>query len=215
MFNELKKLLVTVMKRFIKSEVIEGKSGKSLLKLDVGKKEIYLPLEEIEIDAKTTRLLKQLSPFDQKQEKEKMLEFYIASTKQLQRRLPLENSFISNGGCLHPGARTQKNSLVMIERLAKMMPHVVAETEVSEVKDEWRLYMVESERKLPPPTTPPTRVDHYWKAVFAIKSNSGELKYTKLPSLVKAVLSFQNGNAAVERSLSLITKTPSHLKESY
>ena len=131
-----------------------------------------------------------------------MLEFYIASTKQLQRRLPLENSLISNGGCLHPGARTQKNSLVMIERLAKMMPHVVAETEVSEVKDEWRLYMVESERKLPPPTTPPTRVDHYWKAVFAIKSNSGELKYTKLPSLVKAVLSFQNGNAAVERSLS-------------
>ena len=202
MFNEFKKLLVTVMKRFIKSEVIEGKSGKSLLKLDVGKKEIYCPLEEIEIGAKTTRLLKQLSPFDQKKEKEKMLEFYIASTKQLQRRLPLENSLISNGGCLHPGARTQKNSLVMIERLAKMMPHVVAETEVSEVKDEWRLYMVESERKLPPPTTPPTRVDHYWKAVFAIKSNSGELKYTKLPSLVKAVLSFQNGNAAVERSLS-------------
>ena len=90
----------------------------------------------------------------------------------------------------------------MIERLAKMIPHVIAETEISEVKDEWRLYMVESERKLPPPTTPLTRVDYYWKAVFEIKSNSGEQKYSKLPALVKAVLAFQNGNAAVERSLS-------------
>ena len=75
MFNELKKLLVTVMKRFIKSKVIEGKSGNSLLKLDVGKKEIYLPLEEIEIGAKTTRLLKQLSPFDQKKRRRRCLNF--------------------------------------------------------------------------------------------------------------------------------------------
>ena len=202
LFHELKQLLVAVMKRFIKSEEVDGKSAKSLLKLDVSDKNILLPLEEIEIGAKTSRLLKELSPFDQKAEKEKMLKSYIASTKQLQRRLPLENTFIFNAGCLNPGSRTQKNSLVMIERLAKLLPHVVAETEVSAVKDEWRLYMVESERKLPQPTTPPTRIDHYWKAVLEIKSNSGELKYTKLPALVKAVLSFQNANASVERSLS-------------
>ena len=35
-----------------------------------------------------------LSTFDQKGEKEKMLTFYIATTKQLQRRLPLQNSII-------------------------------------------------------------------------------------------------------------------------
>ena len=48
MFSELKKLLVTVMKRYIQADEITGKSAKALLKIDVEKKkEIYLPLEKM------------------------------------------------------------------------------------------------------------------------------------------------------------------------
>ena len=104
----------------------------------------------MEIGAKTERLLKESSPFEQTKGKEKMLQFYISTTKQLQRRLPLEDALLLNAVCLHSGARTKTNSLNNIERLAKMVPHVISETEVSEVKDEWRLYTVESKKKLPP-----------------------------------------------------------------
>ena len=51
MFSELKKLLVTTMERYIQADGITGKSAKALL---------------------------ELSPFE---EKEKMLQFYISTTK--------------------------------------------------------------------------------------------------------------------------------------
>ena len=44
----------------------------------------------------------------------------------------------------------------MTEQLAKMVPHIVSETEV---KDEGRFYIVESKRKLPL-TEKTKRVDH-------------------------------------------------------
>ena len=45
-------------------------------------------------------------------------------------------------------------------------------------------------------------MDHYWREIFKIKNSSGTQRYTALPKLVKSVLSLQNANAAVERSLS-------------
>ena len=201
MFSELKKVLLAVMRRFMKSEELNGKSAKSLLKMDPKKEEFHLPLEKIEVGAKTERLLQKLSPFEQKKEREKMPKFYIASTKQMQRRLPLQDPLVFNAACLHPGCRTQAISLNHIEKLAKMVPHIIQETEVRQVKDEWRLYMVESEKKLPD-ALQCERVDHYWNQVFKIKTTSGHLKYIILPKLVKAILAFQNGNANVERSLS-------------
>ena len=74
MFSELKKVLLAVMRRF-NSEELNGKSAKSLLKMDPNKNEFHLPLEKIEVGAKTERLLQKLNPFEQKKEKEKMLKF--------------------------------------------------------------------------------------------------------------------------------------------
>ena len=119
-FTELKKNLVAIMKHFINYDEINGQSASAMLNLDVKNKDIHLPLEKIETGVKTDSLLKLLSPYDQKKEKEKTLQFYIATVKQLQRRLPLEDAPLFNAVCLHPGARTQANSLKMIEQLAKL-----------------------------------------------------------------------------------------------
>ena len=43
----------------------------------------------------------------------------IATTNELQRRMPLQNSTIFNGCCLHPVSQTRKSSLDMVEELAK------------------------------------------------------------------------------------------------
>ena len=60
------------MKRFVKSDAIDGKSAKTLLGLDIEKqKGIHLPLEKKEVGEKTTKLLAKLSVFDGKREKEK------------------------------------------------------------------------------------------------------------------------------------------------
>lgn len=70
------------MKWFIKSDAIDGKSTKILLGLDIEKpKETYLSPEKMQVGWKNTRFLAKLSVFDQKREKEKMLDFYIATTK--------------------------------------------------------------------------------------------------------------------------------------
>ena len=63
------------------------------------------------------------------------------------------------------------------------------------------MYNVESEKRLPP-TEKAKKVDHYWNEVFQIKTNSGTLKYTKLFTLIKAIMVFQNANASAEGSLS-------------
>ena len=62
LLTELKNLPVCILKRFVISHKIDGKSEKSLLQLDLVKeKEIHLPLEKIEVGEKTERLLKKLS----------------------------------------------------------------------------------------------------------------------------------------------------------
>ena len=63
------------------------------------------------------------------------------------------------------------------------------------------MYNIESEKRLPP-TEKAKKVDHYWNEVFQIKTNSGTLKYTKLFTLIKAIMVFQNANASAEGSLS-------------
>ena len=64
-FNEMKDLLKTIMKRFIISSEVDGKSGKTLLSLKVENKSIHLQ-DKMEVGSKTSRLLNKLSPYDQK-----------------------------------------------------------------------------------------------------------------------------------------------------
>ena len=76
---------------------------------------------------------------------------------------------------------------------------MIDETLVSQIKDEWKMYVAEKTCYIPPTEG---RIDHYWGSIFDIKTLSGEKKYMILPRLIKSILCLQNGNAAVERSLS-------------
>ena len=189
----MKELVKMVMNRFLKPDAVKGLNGMALQKLDVKKKENQL--ENIEVD----RLLKALSPFEQKKEKEKMLEFYITCVKYLQKKLPFDNTVLAAATCLHPHNRKNKVTLKQIELLAKKFTHVIQETEVSKVKDEWKLYQAEDDAKI---DVSKCRIDHYWRKIFKFQLATGEPKYDNLSKLVKSVLSLHNGNAAVERSFS-------------
>ena len=85
-----------------------------------------------------------------------------------------------------------------------MLPHVIAEREVTLVQEQFKLLQVEqvpdswfkeNDGKL-------KGIDMYWAKVFDIGNAAGERKYTLLSKVVKSCLSLQNSNASVERSLS-------------
>ena len=103
-YKAMKDLLKIVMKRFLKAKVIDGLSGKELQKVDVTKKENQLG-DKLEIGAKTGRLLKNLSPIEQKKEREAMLKSYERSVAYLQKKLPLDNAILAKAACLHPDNR--------------------------------------------------------------------------------------------------------------
>ena len=188
------------MKRFLKTKrIIDGLSQKELQEVDVTKKENQLG-DKLETGAKTERLLKNLSPFEQKKDWEIMLKFYKKSVVYLQRKLPLDNTVLAKAACLHPDNRKNKFIICQIEYLVKVFPQVIVEKKVSQVKDEWRLYQAEDDHKVL--KKPNQRVDNHWREVFKIKTTSGETKYNQFQKVVKSVLSLQNANAAVESSLS-------------
>ena len=61
---ELKLLLSTLMKRFLKRNAVDSLSGKQLLSVNVKDSNLQLNEAQMVIGAKTERLLKKLSPFD-------------------------------------------------------------------------------------------------------------------------------------------------------
>jgi len=48
-----------------------------------------------------------------------------------------------------------------------------------------------------------TRLDHYWREVFKLKTSSGSTQYLHLTDVVKAALVLPHGNADVERGKSV------------
>ena len=111
-YKAMNDLLKIVMKRFLKAKVIDGLSEKELQKVDVTKKENQLG-DKLEIGVKTERLLKNLSSFEQKKQREAMLKFYEKSVAYLQKKLPLDNAVLAKAACLHPDIR-KKNLLYAI-----------------------------------------------------------------------------------------------------
>ena len=59
-----RKILLLLMRRFMKADILDGISGKALQKIDFKKKQNQLKLEDTEVGAKAKRLLGKLSPID-------------------------------------------------------------------------------------------------------------------------------------------------------
>ena len=68
------------------------------------------------------------------------------------------------------------------------------------MKDQWLLYQSEAD-DLVGEMVGDTRIGHWWRSIFEIKTLSGERKYSLIEKVVKSV-SLHNGYSAVERSLS-------------
>ena len=127
-------------------------------------------------------------------------------TQYLQKKLPIISSLLQDLRCLHPLFKEKTWTVNCIARLAEAMPHIIDPVQVSQIKDEWKALQAEAI----PQKWAGGCVDHYYAKIFDIKNSLGATKYNILPKLVKSALSLQNGNAAVERSLSDNKNTLTH-----
>lgn len=67
----------------------------------------------------------------------------------------------------------------LVEALPKAVPHIGLETDISAIKDEWKIHKVEKDSNLPTFYSD-RRSDHYWRSVFKIKTvnkNKSTLSY--------------------------------------
>ena len=59
----------------------------------------------------------------------------------------------------------------MVEALEKAFPEIVLATDISAIKDEWKMYMTEKDSKLLAFISD-TGTFHYWRSVYEIKTVS-------------------------------------------
>ena len=127
-----------------------------------------------------------------------MQTFFKVVTSYLQEKMALDNDLIKDLTCLHPNAKGQERSVRAIGRIARLLPHVVDDSQVSLVRDEWKAYQAET---VPADwflvekmngDTEYKRVDDYWNKVLTIKFSG----------VVKSALCIHHSNSDVKRSLS-------------
>ena len=136
---------------------------------------------------------------------------FSISVDYLQSRLPLQNALLRTLRCLNPQRRTIQSSVKTVETLAWKLK---SESDVSQVYGEWRVSSCDTNVAQ---IDAEERVDHFWRAVFCLKSSDESPKYMVLPEVVKAGLILAQTNAESERSLSvnarIMTKEHSFLEE--
>ena len=204
LFIEMKTLLLTLMKRFMKGAAVNGKSGIELLTVNVNDPESHIPLKDMDIGAETAKQLLKIPSSKRAEFQAKMKDTYIQMTLYLQKNLPLDSTFLRDLRCLGATWRREDWTVEAIKRIASALPHIVGGREISYVLDAWKMLQLED---IPEDWSLNSdgsfkRIDHYYAKVLDIRSETGDLKYKELAPVVKTCLSIRNGNASCERSLS-------------
>ena len=100
LYDSLCDILVKILRRFLKAETMDNKYGSDLTSIDCAK--YQLPDKEIVIGDTTRKALRDLTVDQQKGTYLGMRSFFKAAASHLQLRLPLQNDFLRQLGCLNP-----------------------------------------------------------------------------------------------------------------
>jgi len=206
LYTALCDLVRKVMLRFLTTDAVGTRSGKHLLEINIRNMANMRPIDQLEIGECTKKAMTAVKKEQHKGILMDMRNFYICGAEYLLKNLPLSNTVLKDLSCLQPSARSEAESEGAIRRLARKLPQVILDDEVSIVSDEWKLYalddlvLVEDDLK-------PYVVDSYWAKVLQRRNSLGQPKYSILGKVVKACLSLSHGNSDAERSFSSNKRT--------
>ena len=132
----MKDLLVVVMKRFLQSSAVDGKSTNDLLKGDVAKKENQLLLDKMNFGKEADTYLQNLSGRKKNVGQQSMRDSYVSVVQYLQKKLPLNSQLLKDNTCLSPHFKSFDWTVNSIGWFALQFPHLLSERDVSIVKDQ-------------------------------------------------------------------------------
>jgi len=217
LYFALNDLVRTLMLCFVNTAVVGTKMAGDLVAIDVNDIKNLRTVEDMEIGEATRHSLSKIKKEQQKGVLLDMRKFLSTTVQYLQTKLPLTNGTLRDLQCLQPTARSKPESEVFIRRLARKLPQVISQEEVSAVTDEWKVYSVDDiprswycveesaedaicDAANDRPSVYP--VDQYWAKVLAMRTAAGDLKYKTLGKAVMASLALSHGNADAERGFS-------------
>ncbi len=193
LYHKLSELLHTIMFRFLQPSIIDEKTGKKLLFVDLCKPENQLSDQLIEVSETTRKkALKKVKPGQEKGVLTDMRKFYQTTTKYLMNRLPVGRGIVKDLACLNPQLQKVNEGMQAVQQIARKLPQIITEEEIPILTDEWKVYQAQD---IPNDwyvlgqkedgTTEYRRIDHFWRKVLDQKSFTGEPCYKVLAKLVK------------------------------
>ena len=207
LYPESTDLLKKVAGRFMKSEVISGKKGSQLIKIDTSNSDNVKDTKDMDIGTETREMMGKLEGGQQKSLLRDMQSFYQEVFKYLSKRLPLDEPIVRNAQCLNPEVQEQEAAQRMLPKLAACLPNISKE-ETTRACDEWKIYREEEveDKFIYDENDNMKRIDGFWNEILGRKTAAGMLKFSTLRKIVTSTLSLFHGNADVERSLSINKK---------
>nr|XP_006012448.1 PREDICTED: uncharacterized protein LOC102367469 [Latimeria chalumnae] len=129
--------------------------------------------------------------------------FYMAGTKSLIKKLPLDDQVRKDAEMLRP---SRKDILQTAMRLARF-PNIIQEGQLEQLQEECFSY--ECDTDLPDDED---NIEKYWGLVGKLMDISGDKKYPILAKLAKAILVLLHNSADVERLFSQMTLVKTQLR---
>ena len=208
--NDLQDLLRSLMRKFIKDEVLRDCStAQRLVQMDVSSAANQVSLSKVQLGFQTDRLLAEAKKHQSVTELDVMsfraeaLEFLKAVVLKLQEKSPLNFSLVRNMSCLNPKTMTEKRDLSMrkMKRILQCLCQVkrISDAACDKAYEEYSLFLdstaVERASEMFNPAT--QRVDAWFHDAIADKE-----EFMTLWSVIKQLLLLSHGQATVERGFS-------------
>lgn len=195
---ELLSLVQRILSRCLRSAAYVDKSAEELKKLDVQDSTLWKTKPEVGMD--TEQAMLKWDPGEKKRLLLGARAFYLACSKDLLQKLPLDNKVLQHTSLLGLQPSDVESEVRSLRYLASQLPQVLESDHVSSLVDEWHLLRCDSANSLQ--LMEDGRIDTRWATVFQQKCAAGQQKYPLLSRLVKALLSLPHGNADCERGFS-------------
>ncbi|GBN78845.1 hypothetical protein AVEN_147570-1 [Araneus ventricosus] len=190
LFEEQRQLFVDFLSCFMKQELLQGKSSKELLSIDVMNDMNHIGLSKMFIGAGTQSIILN-GPNDSIKEEflYKVKKAYANCAHYLQKKLPLASPLLKCISSIDPVTRGKDVTLKRLQKLPSFITNVLTNPEDKEAYA-LEIHQYQVDLKLPSPFDDSGKlipIDIWWSKLFTME------KYTSLSKMVKAVISCFHG----------------------
>ncbi|KAG0430023.1 hypothetical protein HPB47_023073 [Ixodes persulcatus] len=177
---ELLSLVQRILSRCLRSAAYVDKSAEELKKLDVQDSTLWKTKPEV-VGMDTEQAMLKWDPGEKKRLLLGARAFYLACSKDLLQKLPLDNKVLQHTSLLRLQPSDVESEFRSLRYLASQLPQVLESDLVSSLVDEWHLLRCDSANSLP--LMEDGRIDTRWATVFQQKCAAGQQKYPLLSRL--------------------------------